>query len=90
MIIASRLSMGQADIGRNMALDAIAVVVIGGTLLLGGEGSIWQTAIGLLIIAVLTNLLDSLAVDANYQLLTKGVIVIGAVALDALVRTRRS
>jgi ribose transport system permease protein len=89
MIMASRLSMGQADIGRNMALDSIAVVVIGGTSLLGGEGAIWQTAIGLLIVAVLTNLLDSLAVDANYQLLTKGVIVVGAVALDALVRARR-
>jgi len=89
MIIASRLAIGQADIGATMALDAIAIVVIGGTSLLGGEGAIWRTAIGMLIVAVLTNLLDSLAVDANYQLVIKGVIVIAAVALDARVRAAR-
>jgi ribose/xylose/arabinose/galactoside ABC-type transport system permease subunit len=89
MLIASRLGMGQADIGAAMALDAIAVVVIGGTSLLGGEGSIWRTAIGLLIVAILTNLLDSLAISSHYQLVIKGAIVIGAVAVDSLVRSRR-
>lgn len=89
MIIASRLAIGQADIGGTMSLDAIAVVVIGGTSLLGGEGAVWRTAIGVLIVAVLTNLLDSLAVDANYQLVIKGVIVVAAVALDAQVRAGR-
>ncbi|MER9296823.1 ABC transporter permease [Mesorhizobium sp. M0621] len=89
MLIASRLGMGQADIGAAMALDAIAVVVIGGTSLLGGEGSIWRTAIGLLIVAVLTNLLDSLAISSHYQLVIKGTIVIGAVAVDSLIRSRR-
>jgi ribose transport system permease protein len=72
-----------------MALDSIAVVVIGGTSLMGGEGSVWRSAIGLLIVAVLTNLLDSLAVDSNYQLVIKGTIVIAAVALDAFARSRR-
>ena len=89
MIIASRLAIGQADIGATMALDSIAIVVIGGTSLLGGEGAVWRTVIGMLIVAVLTNLLDSLAVDANYQLVIKGVIVIAAVALDARVRAAR-
>ena len=89
MIIASRLGVGQADIGASMALDAIAVVVIGGTSLLGGEGAVWRTAVGLLILAVLTNLLDSLAVDPNVQLVVKGTIVIAAVALDAFARSRR-
>lgn len=89
MIIASRLALGQADIGATMALDSIAVVVIGGTSLLGGEGSIWQTAIGLLIVSALKNILNSLAVDTNYQLLIKGIIVIVAVAIDAKVSARR-
>jgi len=48
--------LGQADIGATMALDSIAVVVIGGTSLLGGEGAIWQTAIGLLIVSALKNI----------------------------------
>lgn len=89
MIIASRLSIGQADIGASIALDSIAVVVIGGTSLMGGEGSVWRSAIGLLIVAVLTNLLDSMAVDSNYQLVIKGTIVVAAVALDSFVRSRR-
>jgi ribose transport system permease protein len=88
MIIASRLSVGQADIGRTVALDAIAVVVIGGTSLFGGEGAMWRTAVGLLILAVLTNLFDSLAVDTNVQSIVKGAIVVAAVSLDALARRR--
>ncbi|MEM5387699.1 ABC transporter permease [Paraburkholderia phymatum] len=89
MIMASRVSIGQADIGGSMALDAIAVVVIGGTSLQGGSGAIWRTGVGLLIVATLSNLLDSLAVDANYQLVIKGAIVVGAVALDAITHKRR-
>lgn len=89
VLVASRLGVGQADIGGTISLDAIAVVVIGGTSLLGGEGAIWRTVVGLLILATLTNLLDSLAVDANIQSIVKGVIVIGAVALDAYGRTLR-
>lgn len=90
MILASRLGVGQADMGGTVALDAIAIVVIGGTSLLGGEGAMWRTAVGLLILATLTNLFDSLALDQNWQSLVKGAIIVGAVALDAYTRTRRS
>jgi len=64
MIIASRLGLGQPDIAGNTALDAIAIVVIGGTSLFGGSGTVWKTAIGLLILATLTNLFDSLGLDS--------------------------
>ncbi|MDQ0393292.1 ABC transporter permease [Labrys monachus] len=90
MILASRLGVGQADMGGSIALDSIAIVVIGGTSLLGGEGAMWRTAIGLLIIATLTNVFDSLAINNNYQLVAKGVIVIGAVALDIYARRIRN
>ncbi|MCB1488918.1 MAG: ABC transporter permease [Bauldia sp.] len=90
MILASRLGVGQADMGSSIALDAIAIVVIGGTSLLGGEGAMWRTVIGLLIIATLTNVFDSLAVSTNYQLVAKGTIVVSAVALDVFARSRRS
>jgi len=89
MIMASRLDLGQADMGRNIALDSIAVVVIGGTSLSGGSGSVAQTAVGLMLVAVITNLLDSLAVGSNYQLLIKGTIVVAAVSLDAISRRNR-
>lgn len=90
MILASRLGVGQADMGGSLALDSIAVVVIGGTSLMGGEGAIWRTAIGLLIIATITNVFDSLAINNNVQLVVKGIIVIAAVALDIYARRTRS
>jgi ribose transport system permease protein len=88
MIIASRLSIGQADIAGTMSLDAIAIVIIGGTSLFGGSGTVWRTAVGLLLLAVLNNIFDALALDSNFQSLIKGAIVIGAVALDAFSRRR--
>jgi ribose transport system permease protein len=90
MILASRLGVGQADMGGTISLDAIAIVVVGGTSLLGGEGAIWRTAIGLAILAILTNVFDSLALSTSYQLVIKGVIVVAAVAFDVFARSRRS
>jgi ribose/xylose/arabinose/galactoside ABC-type transport system permease subunit len=90
MISASRLGVGQADVGATVALDVIAVVVIGGTSLLGGEGAIWRSIVGLLILATLTNLFFSLNVNQNWQLIAKGVIIVGAVALDAYLRKREA
>ncbi|PJJ61703.1 ABC transporter permease [Compostimonas suwonensis] len=88
VMAASRIGVGQGDVGANVALDAIAVVVIGGTSLTGGEGKMWRTAVGLLILAVLNNIFFSLAVDSNWQLVTKGAIVVLAVAVDQVFRHR--
>lgn len=89
-IDASRLGVGQADVGANIALDAIAIVIVGGTSLRGGEGAVWRTAVGLLIFATLTNLFYSLNLSQNWQLIAKGTIVLIAVALDSWSRNRRS
>jgi ribose/xylose/arabinose/galactoside ABC-type transport system permease subunit len=86
MMLASRLQVGQGNMGASVALDTIAMVVIGGTSLFGGEGAMWRTGVGLLILSILTNVFYSLSVDPNYQLVAKGAIVIGAVALDAFAR----
>jgi ribose transport system permease protein len=86
---ASRLSSGQGNIGATVALNAIAVVVIGGTALLGGEGAMWRTGIGLLIIGILSNVFFSLALSANWQTVVTGIILILAVAFDVLIRTGR-
>lgn len=88
MIDASRLAVGQADVGATMALDAIAIVVVGGTSLRGGEGAMWRSFVGLLILATLTNVFYSLNVSQHWQLIAKGLIVIAAVALDAAVRRK--
>ena len=86
VISASQLGVGQGTAGTTLALQSIAIVVIGGTSLLGGEGSIVRTAVGLLIIASLDNLFFSLALDSNWQSITQGAIVIAAVGLDQLAR----
>jgi ribose transport system permease protein len=88
MIIASRLGLGQPEVSPEVALDAIAIVIIGGTSLLGGEGAIWRTTVGLLILATLTNLFDVLALEAAAQMIVKGVVVVGAVGIDSLARRR--
>ena len=75
------MSIGQADIAGTMSLDAIAIVS-----LFGGSGAVWRTAVGLLLLAELTNIFDALELDSNFQSLIKGAIVIGAVALDAYSR----
>lgn len=88
MITASRLAMGQAGMGSTYTLDSIAMVVIGGTSLIGGIGGMWRTAVGLLIFGVLTNVFDSLAIGLPAQLIVKGVVIAGAVAFDAYALTR--
>lgn len=69
-------------LGVSYELDAIAAVVLGGTSLVGGTGSILGTLIGALIIAVLTNGLILLGVSDIWQYIVKGLVIIGAVALD--------
>lgn len=86
IMVASRLGVGQANQGASMPLDAIAIVVVGGTSLAGGEGTMWRTLVGLLVLATLTNIFYSLDVDPNWQLVAKGAIIVAAVALDSLVR----
>ena len=88
-IAASQLGVGQGNQGATLALEAIAVVVVGGTSLLGGEGSIARTAIGLLILATLDNIFFSLSLSTNWQGITQGIIVISAVGFDQLMRGRR-
>jgi ribose transport system permease protein len=89
VITASQQSAGQGSMGGSVALDAIAIVVIGGTSLVGGEGKLWRTVVGLLVLAILDNIFYSLAVDSNAQLIVKGAIVILAVAADQLVRRKQ-
>lgn len=82
IVLASRITTGQPNAGIAYELDAIAAVVIGGTSLLGGRGSVAGTVIGVLIIGVINNGLDLLNVSSYYQQIIKGVIIVGAVLLD--------
>lgn len=84
LIQASRIDSAQPNAGLGYELDSIAAVVIGGTSLSGGRGSILGTVIGCLIIGVLNNGLAVLGVSDNWQLVIKGVVIILAVAVDKI------
>ncbi|RQH14617.1 ribose ABC transporter permease [Bradyrhizobium sp. RP6] len=70
------------QLGQSYELDAITAVILGGTSFVGGIGSIWGTLVGALIIAVLSNGLILIGVSDIWQYVIKGLVIIGAVALD--------
>ena len=83
VVLASRATAGIATTGAGYELNAIAAAVIGGISLMGGRGSIFGTVFGFMIIGVLDNGLNILNVSPFYQLIIKGVIIIGAVFIDS-------
>lgn len=86
LLIASRLNSAQPALGQGYELDAIAAVVIGGTSLSGGRGTVIGTLIGALIISVLANGLRILSVAQEWQTVVTGSIIILAVYADILRR----
>jgi inositol transport system permease protein len=87
----ARATSGQAGVGVGFELDAIAAAVIGGTSLAGGVGRMTGTVIGTIILGVLTSGFTFLNVDAHYQEIIKGAVIIAAVITDQYrLRKRRS
>lgn len=89
IIIGSRLDSAQPALGAGYELDAIAAVVIGGTSLSGGEGTVLGTIIGAFIMSTLTNGLRILSVAQEWQTVVTGGIVITAVYIDTLRRRQQ-
>ncbi len=88
IILTSRLNSGQPTVGQGYELYAIAAVVVGGTSLFGGSGSVAGTAIGALIIGVINMGLDLHGISSFWQLMITGAIIFLAVLLDEVVRRR--
>jgi len=82
VVLAARTTTGQPNAAVGYELDAIAAVVIGGTSLSGGVGSVGGTLLGALLMGMINNGLDLLNVSSYYQQIIKGVIIVGAVWLD--------
>jgi len=89
VLLLGQLRSGGPDAGTFYELNAIAAAVIGGTSLLGGTGSAWRTLVGALLLGVLNNALDLLGVQAFWQEIAKGLIILLAVLFDVWV-TRAS
>jgi ribose transport system permease protein len=86
IITASQLNSAQANINPDIVFDVITIVVVGGTSLAGGIGSMWRTAVGLGIIATISNAFSLADINPSYQDIVKGGIIIGALAIDVFAR----
>lgn len=84
ILLASRMNSGQPNAGLMYELDVIAAVVVGGTSLFGGRGSIIGTFVGAMLIGVLRNGLNLLDVDSYVQMVVLGVVILLAVMLDQI------
>lgn len=88
VLISSRVATGQADAAIGIELSVIAAIVVGGTSIWGGDGAVWRTVLGVLILAMIGNGFNLLQVPAMYQQIIEGSIILAAVAMDAWSRRR--
>ena len=82
-IYVGRVGSAQGSVGSGIELTVIAAVLIGGTSIAGGEGAMWRTAAGVALLAVLQNYFNANNVNAFWQSVVQGAIIIIAVALDS-------
>ncbi|HAM44052.1 MAG TPA: sugar ABC transporter permease [Propionibacteriaceae bacterium] len=86
IVLSARLDSAQPGVAEGFELDAVAAVVIGGTSLFGGEGTIWGTLIGALTMGVIRNLMNLMEVSAFWQRIVIGAVIILAVFVDQMRR----
>jgi ribose transport system permease protein len=86
--MSARLGSGQPSIGVSFELQVISAVIIGGTSLFGGIGSVWGSLIGSLVLSILTTGLILLRIDPVLQHFVIGVIIVVAVGIDQVRRRR--
>ena len=89
LILVGRLGAAEPTLGNLWELDAIAAAAIGGASLMGGKGSIVGTILGAIILGSLRNGLTLMNVQAFYQLLATGIIIIAAMLIDSATRKTR-
>jgi len=90
IMLTAWLTVAQPTLNQGAELDAIAAVVMGGTSMNGGKGSVWGTLAGVLILAIITNLFNLIGLPSYYQQIFKGVIIIGAMLLNRFVSQKEN
>jgi ribose transport system permease protein len=92
VLVASRVGSGQANQGTQTSLVfvVLAGIVIGGTSLLGGDGAVWKTCVGILFLALINNGFVLLSFDGVYQQIAAGVLIVIAVGSDSYRRAHRT
>lgn len=90
LVLAGRLNSTMGVMASGYELDAIAAVIIGGTSMFGGEGNVWGSLIGAVLMGVLRNGLNLLKVSPYIQMVAIGTVIVFAVAVDAIRRKRKT
>jgi len=88
ILFVARMNAVQADIGNAYLLPVLATVYMGGTSAAGGEGGVLGTVIGAIVITVVTNCLNLLSVPSEWRDGIIGILIIGTVLLDSIVKNR--
>lgn len=89
LLLTSRLRIGQPTAAQGMELDAIAAVVLGGTSLFGGRGSVLGTFFAVMLLQVLRNIFNLLGLGSFYQMTATGIIIVAAILLNRFIDLRR-
>ena len=81
MALLARLGTGAPTMGLGKEIDVIAAVVVGGTAMSGGKGSVWGSVIGVLVLGIISNALNIIGIDPYYQFIISGLLIIFAVMI---------
>ncbi len=93
LVYLSIFATGDAGVGRNYELEAVAAAVVGGVAIIGGSGTIWGVALGAFFLATISSALPVLGVPSLWQQAIVGIFIVGAILLDRILflnRTRRA
>ena len=86
LLLMGRLNSGVPGAGLSYEMDAITAVIVGGTSMSGGSGTLGGTLVGAVIVGIINNVQTLMGVDSNIQKIVKGVIIVGAVIIDVVTK----
>ena len=86
LLLMGRLNSGVPGAGLSYEMDAITAVIVGGTSMSGGSGTLLGTLVGAIIVGIINNVQTLMGVDSNIQKIVKGVIIVGAVIIDVVTK----
>jgi len=90
IILLARVNTAIISVGQNREIDVIAAAVVGGVALSGGKGNIWGVFIGTILMGTIENGMNMLRINAEWQYVAKGLIIIGAVSVAAIVASMQT
>ncbi|NLD51251.1 MAG: ABC transporter permease [Clostridiales bacterium] len=89
IVLLARVNSGQPNAGTGYEMDVVTAVVLGGVSMSGGQGKLIMVVVGVMIMGILTNGMTMLTINEYVQQFVKGMVLIGAVALDRFIKTRK-